>query len=73
MLKTYKYCWRTTEFQSTNFDAPYWGKCDRVIAMRNKRGNDKALTAWLNELQLLLKCRDYTIDDVAEAVYDKIS
>jgi len=56
---------------SDNFDAPYWDKLTRVIVMRNKRGSDKASTALGNEMQLPLRWRDYTVDDVAEAVYDE--
>lgn len=58
---------------SSNFDAPYWDKLNRVINMRNIRGSRKAAQALSEELRLPLRWRSFTVDDVAQAVYDEVS
>jgi len=56
---------------SSDFDAPYWDRLNRVINMRNKKGGNKASQALSREMRLPLRWRSFTVDDVAEAVYDE--
>ena len=58
---------------TSDFDAPYWGRLNRVINMRNIRGGRRASRALAREMRLPLRWRDFTVDDVAQAVYDEVS
>ena len=58
---------------SSNFTAEYWDKLNFVINLRNRKGSAYASTALAKQLQLPLRWADFTVDDVAEAVYDEVS
>jgi len=56
---------------SSDDNAEYWNKLNRVINMRNRKGSDSASTALENQMQLPLRWENFTVNDVAEAVYDE--
>merc|ERR1712032_367229 len=55
----------------SNNNAPYWRKLERVIDARNVDANALAREALAGEMQQPLRWTNFTVLDVANAVYDE--
>ena len=58
---------------SSNFRAPYWRRLERVIDKRNLGRNRLAREALADVMQQPLRWTNFTVLDVANAVYDEVS